>query len=664
MNTSSRPSEPAEPSAGGMDSGGESPPPEDTARRDVPDLFVPPASGYMPSGVESIGLGPVLPRQELSDEPWEFEYKPRWHRKWLRGWRLLFILMLVAGGYVAWRGEKDYLALKRWRARELAAEALRQASNNPADARGMLDEAAILAPGDGEVMRAMVDFCEPRHDLMALRALRELTRGPEATMEDWERLSRLAFEWNHPQLAPAELLNAWASGPVEKLTPGQMKLASRWLITRGRSPEAERRLRDALALKATPDVEVALCGLLLANPGQPGEAESRMMEALDRLSTIGADTAVPAKVRADAVRLQASVLLRKENAPLLTPARAGKLKTSFETLDADPNAPGALGHRLAAISVDLAANPARREELIRPVMQTVDSRTAEERLTIARWLYDSGSFPEVMSVCAGTQEAATDPRWFTVRLDAMFALKDLEKAAELLASPDQPLPAITRDVFLLRIDRALGRDALSMAERMRRLEGASTGAGPLDIVRAAENLERAGETAAALSLYRKVNQDERVDLTARLGIVRCLDASQSRTGELIEALESVLRLWPHMEDARNDLIYLKLVDDIAESGEMDLAVSQAGQSPWFFSYRLSGALAELRRGHAKDAMAILDKAPVAWEKLKPGWQAVSGAILAANGRLDEARAIKVRLRDVGVRPGERKLLDQHLKELQ
>jgi len=48
--------------------------------------------------------------------------------------------------------------------------------------------------------------------------------------------------------------------------------------------------------------------------------------------------------------------------------------------------------------------------------------------------------------------------------------------------------------------------------------------------------------------------------------------------------------------------------------------------------------------------------------MRKGWQAVYGAVLGANGRADEARAIKVRLMGTPLRHGEQKLLDKFVPD--
>lgn len=607
--------------------------------------------------------GPVLPPQELSDEEWEIADKPRWYQRWRRGWRLLLVLALLAGGYVMWRGRQDYQRLKQWRARSLAEEAMvKSAAGDFAGAQSLLDKAATLMPKDAVVMRRMADFCESRGDMMALFALRQLAISGQADAADWERLCRLAFDWGHQELAPSWLLNEWAAAPEEKLTPGQLKLSCRWMVMRGQREKAESRLLRALDRAPAADIELTLCALRLGNPADSPEAAALVADALDRLERLSSDPGVSLADRTEAARLMATVLLRGANRRLLTDARALQLKQAFTSLAAECAPSVALSHQLAATSVDLAAHPSRSGDFLRAVRLQAFRLPAPDRLTLARWLNDNGCHQDALTVCDRTEESAGDAAWFTVRLDAMFALKDLKGAADRLSAPGQPLPEITRELFLYRIEGAGGRDETGLKERRQRIEDAAASAAAADVFKAAEHAERLRDVDLALSLYRRVEKDERSGLSARLGIVRCLDANPERTDELMRALESVLQMWPQFDDARSDLIYLRLVTDTEQEEDRQVIAALAQQSPWFIAYRIPAALAELKQGHSASALALVDAGGVPWNRARNGWQAVYGAVLAANGRMDEARAISVRLMDAPLRPGERKLLRRYVPD--
>ena len=112
---------------------------------------------------------PAPASDEREVEPWEIPQPRNLLQRWVQGWRLLLLISVLGIGYVSWRGGRDYYAFKAWRACGIAAEAAQaSAAGSPEKAAALLDQAAILAPLDPQVMRTMADFCEPRQDIMAI----------------------------------------------------------------------------------------------------------------------------------------------------------------------------------------------------------------------------------------------------------------------------------------------------------------------------------------------------------------------------------------------------------------------------------------------------------------------------------------------------------------
>jgi hypothetical protein len=56
-----------------------------------------------------IPAAPVLAADsEEFPEPWEPAAEPNLIRRWLKGWRLVIVLAVLALGYLKWRGGHDY----------------------------------------------------------------------------------------------------------------------------------------------------------------------------------------------------------------------------------------------------------------------------------------------------------------------------------------------------------------------------------------------------------------------------------------------------------------------------------------------------------------------------------------------------------------------------
>ena len=241
-------------------------------------------------------------------------------------------------------------------------------------------------------------------------------------------------------------------------------------------------------------------------------------------------------------------------------------------------------------------------------------------------------------------------------MDALFAQRAFDTAIQRLNDPAQPLPGHRQQLFLYRIDRAAGRDEPSLAARRAALEKSVARAEPREVLETAENLERSGDSPTALALYSGLKNHPNAGLTARLGMVRCLDTSPDRTSDLIKALEGVLQLWPQSDQARNDLAYLRLLEGKPAADDCEAVAGFQRQFPGFLSFRISAALAALHLQKPADALALLESDPVPWDRVRPGWQAVYAAVLTANDRPEEAKAIATRLAGAPLRPAEQKRL--------
>lgn len=618
---------------------------------------------------------PVAPRAELEggggreDDPYEPAAKISPVRRWLQGWRLLLVLAVLGGGYVKWRGGRDYQRIKAWRARGLTAQALEANAKGMADkASALLDQAAILAPAEPMVMRAMADYCEGRRDIMAIYALRQLVKIGAGGAADRERICRLALDWGHPELALASELKEWSASPVKGLSPLQLRLSALWMANRGQAKEGEERLR--LALDMAQDaaeaaaLEVALSRLIMNGASSAGMADTVAAEPLRRLSGVAYSPTAPLALRAEATRLLGGLLLHPEREKLLTPVRAELLRGGFLELaaavaKADPAA--AAGYALAAVTVEWKAFPDRRKALVESLVAMSKQASMEQRIAIARWFNENGQSQETLAICQANADVGQQVPWFTVRMDALFALRDFEGAMVELDKPEQPLPEHQRQLFLYRIQRQARPDEEALAKRRVDLERAIAKVAPKEVLAAAENLERAGALEMAQAFFERLKNDPGSGLAARLGMVRCLDVQAQSSVELVKALEGVLQLWPQCDQARSDLAYLRLLDGEPSADDVQVVLQLEKQSPWFLAFRVTAALAHLRERHPSQALAMLERDEVPWERVRPGWQAVYAAVLRANQRINDARVVAQRIAKLPLRPGEQELIAELLK---
>jgi hypothetical protein len=604
-------------------------------------------------------------------EPWDPSPEPNLIQRWLTGWRLVLVLAVLALAYLQWRGGHDYGEFKAWRARGITADAMAAAgAGDPAKAISLFDEAAILAPMDPTVMRRLADFCEPRQDINAIHALRQVIRSGEASLADYERLCRLALDMGHAELAHGPTLQEWGQASPDTLSVTQLRLSGIWLANRGQYLEGSNRLHQALVKAEGTDqtllLQIALARLIIDAASSSGMAENAAQEPLNLLTGVVDSPSAPLALRLEATQLLGGLLLHPARRELLTPLRADLLRTAFIDLAkeiAPSDAKGAVSYELAASTVEYTVYPERRSAIIGSILKK--ATTADTALPTAGWLIENRCYKEALELCAqfnDDNDADNDTDgssgWFTAKLDALFALKSYDEAEDLLNLKVQPLPAHLQQLFLYRIDLAQGRDEATLDARRTALEKAAVLAPPEAVFSAAKNLEQSGDKLTAYNLFSTLKGHPQAALPARLAMVRCLDGLPDRSADLIKTLETVLQLSPQSNEARNDLAYLLLLDGQPTKDELTTAAQLDKDSPRYLSFRVTAALAKLHEEQPAEALALLERDSVPWDRVHPGWQAIYAAALKANGRKEEAQVIAARLKDVPLRPGEKKWLEK------
>jgi hypothetical protein len=512
-------------------------------------------------------------------------------------------------------------------------------------------------------MRHLADFCEPRQDINAIHALRQVIRSGEASPADCERLCRLALDMGHAELAHGPTLQEWSQASPDTLSLTQLRLSAIWLANRGQYLEGSNRLRQAL-VKAegtdqTPLLQIALARLIIDAASSSGMVENAAQEPLQFLTGVAYNPSSPLNLRVEATQLLGGLLLHPARRELLTPLRADLLRTAFTDLAkeiAPADAKRAISYQLAASTVDCTAYPERRPAIIESVLKK--ATTADTALPAAGWLNDNQCYQETLDLCAKYHDTGDGFGWFSAKLDALFALKSYDEAEDLLNLKDQPLPAHLQQLFLYRIDLAQGRDETTLDARRKELEKAAFRAPPEAVFSAAKNLELSGDKLTAFNVYSTLKGHPTAALPARLAMVRCLDGLPDRSSDLIKTLEAVLQLSPQSDQARNDIVYLLLLDGQPTKDDLTTAAQLDRDSPRYLSFRITAALAKLHEEQPAEALALLERDSIPWDRVRPGWQAIYAAALKANGRKEEAHLIAARLKDVPLRPGENKWLEK------
>lgn len=605
----------------------------------------------------------------MPDEVWRPEPVEAWWRPWVRGWRLAVVVMSVLIGIGIWRGARDYRSLKAWSGRASAERALEAAANGRGDeAQRLLDRAGAMAPRDPFVLRTIADFAERRSDVMALYALRQLEATGEANEADLLRLARLALDWRQPGLVPEAAVRRWAEAPVEKLDVGPLEIGARWLAARGMEAPAEVRMRRAMELAAgrgqLGEARRLNLGLasLLASPASGRPGGDRLREAVTRWLDVGKDAGASDVEITEALTRAVAALAGAGSEGAAGDWRDGAVSDLREVLayrsDTAP-ASSRLGLRLAQTDLDLLSQPLDRSALAEELARLAESFSVEEALTTARWLVARGFFGDALRLARVFEAQGKDAsEWLVVSLNAWLGKKEWEAAIQALADSGVLLSDWERWLWRYRIERAAVPGATGSDAVRRSLQGALRRAEGADALEAAGILEGLGDRALAIEVYRQWQRHDRFGMPARVGLVRCLHAEKDDGAELVEALQSLLTMAPDLEEAKGDLAYLRLLPPQEPRREdIETAKRLAAEAPQFLAFRVVAALAALREERWADADEVFGDVSVPWEDVPAHWRVVRACSLAANHRLDEARALISSISRDSLRPGEIRLLE-------
>ena len=137
-----------------------------------------------------------------------------------------------------------------------------------------------------------------------------------------------------------------------------------------------------------------------------------------------------------------------------------------------------------------------------------------------------------LKICDTNESSLTQRDWFTLRLDALHALKRWDKVKELLNVSTQPLPPIVQALFLLTVEKASGGDEAAIEARRKQLKNEVSRAEFKEVLYAAGVLERTREINLAMDLYESLQNHSRRDCLPGLSGA-LLSVQMDRTSELI-----------------------------------------------------------------------------------------------------------------------------------
>src|SRR5438874_4702311 len=593
------------------------------------------------------------------------------------------VLLLVAGYF---GGRPGINAVKAWQARRHAANAFAYINKqNWTDARKEATAAYQLRPTEPQSVRAIARFLSRTRQPDALEFWQQLEKLTPLTREDRQDEAAIAImtgEISRAEVAVQALLECKGADPVGWL------LAAQLAIQKGSADDAMSALtkifNDADATEEQ-QLQAALLELALASGSEA--IDERATDAWSRIEKISRGKSATA--------LDALVLLARQSMTQSPNSVRLIATTSDEIRRALENHPlSKAPQKLIALDLiehgDVRAGLAdsRRDELIARGIQQFKDGDPSDLLTLAIWLNSKREFEKTLAAIP-LEKALLGRDLFLQYLDALGGLERWGEIKQLLEGDRYPLDPVVQGMYLARCSAQLGEKAAAENNWQRAREAAAGDPGKL--ITLGDYAEKNGIVDVAQSAFDNAAIQSPKLRLAQQGRLRLAQRSGD-TGKIHAVLADMLKIWPNDDAVQNDEGYTRLLlmseqqaeveskkDKQGESSELlapssdlqtpsselqalsALAEKLVERNPRSLPHRTFLALARLKQNRAADALSVYENITVARGALTPSALAVHAAVLAANGKTEEAKSEVEQIKIGNLLPEERALVEQLTK---
>src|ERR671919_1556363 len=562
----------------------------------------------------------------------------------------LGVLLLIAAGVCGARPAAG--AIKAWQARRHAQRAFTLISKEQwNDARSEAVAAYQLRPTEPQALRAVARFLSRTHQPEALEFWKQLAEKTSLTRQDVRdeaMIAIIASDTARADAAMGELLDSRAE-------PADWLLAAKLSFQKNLREEAKPYLDKIVTDPRTTESEqfrATLLQLALA-----GDDQTKRADALTRLKkVVAAKTAtsldalvvlaqnVPSgapnpKPIAGNSAAAAEAALAKEATAATTEGSMGASDLS-RALESHPL--GKAQHKLLALDLRMHVDPKQREALISRAIADWKGADPSGLASLGAWLNSKGEYQREIDTIP-LEKALQSRDLFLQHLDALGALGRWNEIKQLLGSERFPLDPVVQTMYLARCSVQLGEKTAARNNWQRALEAAADNPGKLMTL--ADYAEKNGNADIAEAAYHGTAAMSPKLRVAQDGRLRIAQASHD-TKKLHAILAEMLALWPNDPAIQNDEAYTRLLLLPVAGGEEQIdeinAIEQLAnklvqQNPASLPHRTLLALARLKQHRPFAALEVYSNIQIVPNAVSPSALAVHAAVLAANGRRDDAR---------------------------
>jgi len=575
-----------------------------------------------------------LPSYSLDDEQ-----EPAGWRRWIRGWRLVALLLILTFVLAAAFGAKPlYRGLKARRALAIAEQAGAALDRGQgSEASALLRQAALMAFDDDRVAARVTYHAARSGDMASVAEIGKKLAADEATPGEILVFGERSLAAGRAADA-RRALTALPSGLPPAEAVRRAGLEAGLLAAQQQTAQAESVLQEALASIIAPEsdtLRIMLANLLLAD-----ENHRRVDEARELLEQAARGTGPDA--------IAALRLLAMSQAGL-SPDAQQQLDETLTRLRAHPQSTAA--DELFIAQLRTTSDPDRQKEAVHDLVTRLRERDAslDERVPAARWLVGLPAHEAVLQLIDDA-EPANHAGALMVRLDALGGLGRWNECATLIETHrGGTLPDILYHLFAARLAGTRNEPAAEEAER-RQLRQVMQFAELPHVLFAARYAESVGWKPEAFAAWRILAADGGARPDALRGQLRNLPPAATAADGL-EITNELLALQPDDASTRLSATFFALVAGRNIETSAALAEEFLAADPDSVDIRRVAALARLRVGRPAEGLAILPA-----DDDDPRWVALHSALLRADGQSAAADLLLDGVDTSALTPEERALL--------
>lgn len=574
----------------------------------------------------------------------------------------IVLIALILGSIFG--GRPVLRSIKGWQARRHAREAFAFIDKEQwNDARKEASAAFQLSPDEPEAIRAVARFLSRTRQPQALEfwdRIEKTGRLTRTDLVDEASIALVAGDDNRAKRAISALLSGknGAAKPIDHLLEAQLA------IRQGSPIEAHDALQKTLAdstATSREKLQAALLELAISagTDAWRDDAWSWIRKVADENDAAGLD----------ALSALAQTAISQEKLPQTFPISAVELA---EKLEAHPLARAE--QKLVAIDLRIREHPEARADLINQAIERWKNGEPGQMAALAAWLNGKSEFQRVLDAIP-PEKALLARDVFLQRLDALGGLGRWAEIKDLLDRDVFPLDPVVQKMYLARCNAQLNEKAAAENNWQRALEAAH--GDPTKLVMLANYAEKNNAIETAAAAFDEAVAEAPKLRAAHQGRLRLAQATND-TNKIHRVLADMLAVWPNDPAVQNDEGYTQVLlltaphagDTPATTAPVEAAVPAAKNTPHAgdrpattvkeelarieelavklvereprsLPHRTFLALARLKLGKFSDAMDAYSNIQVARNALTPSALAVHAAVLAANGKADDA-AIEAR----------------------